>query len=101
MQTLKMINTKLHKKTLRKKWEHCDAVATTQTATGRHGVMHIWEDSVTDVSSGQALGTTVGSKNEGAETDCSYSNGLLCIEIDPTTWIERLQSLPVPTATLY
>jgi hypothetical protein len=36
-----MINTKLHNKALGKKSEHSDAAATTKTAIGYHGVLHI------------------------------------------------------------
>jgi len=56
-----MFNTILHNKAL-KKWEHCDAAATAQTAMGCHGVLRIREDSGTDASTEEALGRVVGSK---------------------------------------
>jgi hypothetical protein len=57
-----MINTKLHNKALRKNYNTGEAAATAQAAMWRRGVLLISEDSATDVSSEEALGTTVGFK---------------------------------------
>ena len=84
------------------KWEHCDAAATAQTAMGCHGVVRIWEDSGTDDSSEEALGTTVLSKMMAQ----NLVNWLLTYQQITVHWnwpyhMDWDYRVPVATATLY
>jgi len=84
-----MINTNLHNKALRKMrtlWCYCYCTDCYGMSRCSAHLRRFAEE---------AVGTIVGSKTTAQKllTACSYTNRLLHTEIDPSTWIERRQSV--------